>query len=408
MERINPLDLLGMMKRQHALSHAPCLLLQAISTITYNLHHPVKHLIRPVSDASLQLNYHPITSSFIQNDNFYYKVEDSETKMMKETSYEFLDDDQKKKLRKNNEAKMTLYNALPRKEYERVFMCKTAKEIQTILARIMLESFLDALPLKWIAKVTAIEKAKDLATLSLDEIIGNLKIYEMVLDNDGVASKTTKEKVKSLALKAKVTRDQTSDDSESQGGSVEDVDDEKEVKAFNILAKNFRKFFHKVNFVVDVLNMFYPRFGDGANRFGNGRGNSFGNKGGEISKTKGVCYNYGIDGHFANECRKPKENKAFIGGAWSDSEDGDGQLNDMIDDSGNPNATPPVPPSRRLKSEDNLSVTEKAQVEADRQASNHILLGIPNNIHATIDCCPNSFLKWKRVQRLKQGIEISQ
>ncbi|GJV64907.1 hypothetical protein Tco_1475735 [Tanacetum coccineum] len=36
----------------------------------------------------------------------------------------------------------------------------------------------------------------------------------MVLDNDGVYSKTTKEKVKSLDLKAKVTREQTSDDSD--------------------------------------------------------------------------------------------------------------------------------------------------------------------------------------------------
>ena len=30
---------------------------------------------------------------------------------------------------KNNEAKMMFYNALPNKEYERVFMCKTAKDI---------------------------------------------------------------------------------------------------------------------------------------------------------------------------------------------------------------------------------------------------------------------------------------
>nr|GEU73153.1 reverse transcriptase domain-containing protein [Tanacetum cinerariifolium] len=58
-----------------------------------------------------------------------------------------------------------------------------------------------------LAKVTAIEKAKDLATLPLDEINGYLNVYDMVLDNDGVASKTTKEKVKSLAIKAKVTRE---------------------------------------------------------------------------------------------------------------------------------------------------------------------------------------------------------
>ncbi|GKF94147.1 hypothetical protein Tco_0283847, partial [Tanacetum coccineum] len=51
--------------------------------------------------------------------------------------------------------------------------------------------FLCALPLKWRANVTTIEEAKYLATLPLDELIGNLKVYEMVLDNDGVASKTT-------------------------------------------------------------------------------------------------------------------------------------------------------------------------------------------------------------------------
>nr|GEU40336.1 UBN2 domain-containing protein [Tanacetum cinerariifolium] len=54
--------------------------------------------------------------------------------------------------------------------------------------------FLCSLPLKWQAKVMAIEEAKDLATLPLDELIGNLKVHEMVLDNDGVGSKTTKEK----------------------------------------------------------------------------------------------------------------------------------------------------------------------------------------------------------------------
>ncbi|GJT54516.1 hypothetical protein Tco_0989570 [Tanacetum coccineum] len=43
---------------------------------------------------------------------------------------------------------------------------------------------------------------------------------------------------------------------------------------------------------------------------------------------KGACYNYGIEGHFTSECRKPNENKAFIGRAWSDSEDGDEHQND--------------------------------------------------------------------------------
>ncbi|GKB31053.1 hypothetical protein Tco_0870454 [Tanacetum coccineum] len=51
----------------------------------------------------------------IQNGDFYFEVEDSKTKLMKDTSYELHKDEQMKKLEKNNEAKMTLYNALPHK-----------------------------------------------------------------------------------------------------------------------------------------------------------------------------------------------------------------------------------------------------------------------------------------------------
>ncbi|GJU59224.1 MAK10-like protein [Tanacetum coccineum] len=183
--------------------------------------------------------------------------------------------------------------------------------------------FLYAIPLKWRAKVTAIQEAKDLATLPLNELVGNLKVYEMILENDGVVSTTTtKQKVKSLALKAKVTREKTSDDSDNQGGSDEDVD-EKEAEAFNLMAKNFHKLFRKGNRFGRG-----NRFGNGANRFRKGCGNSFGNKGGESSKQKGVCYNCGVECHFASGSRKPKENKAFVGGAWSDSEDGDEPQND--------------------------------------------------------------------------------
>ncbi|GJV78325.1 retrovirus-related pol polyprotein from transposon TNT 1-94 [Tanacetum coccineum] len=45
------------------------------------------------------------------------------------TPYEKLDENQKKMLSKNDEAKMVLYNALPKKEYERIFMCDTAQNI---------------------------------------------------------------------------------------------------------------------------------------------------------------------------------------------------------------------------------------------------------------------------------------
>nr|GEW40941.1 UBN2 domain-containing protein [Tanacetum cinerariifolium] len=92
------------------------------------------------------------------------------------------------------------------KEYERVFMCKTAKDIwQWLLITLQEESinsgfvrfniiiasfkaldggfsskkyvrkFLRALHPKWRVKVTTIEESKDLASLALDELIGTLK-----------------------------------------------------------------------------------------------------------------------------------------------------------------------------------------------------------------------------------------
>nr|GEV86660.1 zf-CCHC domain-containing protein/DUF4219 domain-containing protein/UBN2 domain-containing protein [Tanacetum cinerariifolium] len=288
-------------------------------------------------------------------DTAYRMSEQQRNKVDEETSYELLKDIKKKQLGKNEEAKMTIYNALPCKEYKRVFMCETAKEFWHTLiithqgnsqvknckiniltqeykkfsisnketidngfikfnaivtslksldpnysSKNHVRKFLRALPLKWKANVITIEEAKDLAILPFDELIGNLKVYEMVLYNDGVAYKTTKEKVKPLALKAKVNGDQTSDDSDSQEESDKDGNR-----------------FGRGN-----------QFGNRSNRFREGRGNSSGNKGGESSKPKGACYNSKIEGHFASQCRKPKENKAFMGGAWIDSEDGNGQLND--------------------------------------------------------------------------------
>ncbi|GJX37587.1 hypothetical protein Tco_0250890 [Tanacetum coccineum] len=59
-----------------------------------------------------------------------------------------------------------------------------------------------ALHPKWRTKVTAIEESKDLTSLSLVELIKNLKVHEMIIEKD---SEIVKEKVKrkSLALKAK-------------------------------------------------------------------------------------------------------------------------------------------------------------------------------------------------------------
>ncbi|GJS11562.1 hypothetical protein Tco_0368358 [Tanacetum coccineum] len=98
------------------------------------------------------------------------------------------------------------------------------------------KKFLRTLSLKWRDKVTVIEETKDLATLPLDELIGNLKFYEMVLENDDEVSKTTKEKVKALVLKSKVTREKTSDDSYSKEVGDKDKGEDEE---FNFKERNF-------------------------------------------------------------------------------------------------------------------------------------------------------------------------
>ncbi|GJV29540.1 hypothetical protein Tco_1385988 [Tanacetum coccineum] len=63
--------------------------------------------------------------------------------------------------------------------------------------------FLKARHPKWRAKVTTIEESKDLSSLALDELIGNLKVHEVIMEKDFEIYKGKKERVKSIALKAK-------------------------------------------------------------------------------------------------------------------------------------------------------------------------------------------------------------
>ncbi|GJQ92597.1 hypothetical protein Tco_0003736 [Tanacetum coccineum] len=62
--------------------------------------------------------------------------------------------------------------------------------------------FLRALHPKWRAKVMEIKESKDLASLSLDELIGNLKVHEIIIKKDSEIVKAKVER-KSIALKAK-------------------------------------------------------------------------------------------------------------------------------------------------------------------------------------------------------------
>ncbi|GJT20201.1 hypothetical protein Tco_0878907 [Tanacetum coccineum] len=65
----------------------------------------------------------------ITNGDFQPIQQSPKTKLDEVIPFEKQSDDHKKRLVKNNEAKMVINNALPRKEYERIFMCNTEKEI---------------------------------------------------------------------------------------------------------------------------------------------------------------------------------------------------------------------------------------------------------------------------------------
>nr|GFC45034.1 zf-CCHC domain-containing protein/DUF4219 domain-containing protein/UBN2 domain-containing protein [Tanacetum cinerariifolium] len=53
--------------------------------------------------------------------------------------------------------------------------------------------FLRALHPKWRTKVMAIEESKDLTSLSLDELIGNIKLYDGIIKKDSEMVKGRRE-----------------------------------------------------------------------------------------------------------------------------------------------------------------------------------------------------------------------
>ncbi|GJW97450.1 retrovirus-related pol polyprotein from transposon TNT 1-94 [Tanacetum coccineum] len=132
--------------------------------------------------------------------------------------------------------------------------------------------FLRALHPKWRAKVTEIKESKDLTSPSLDELIGNLKVHKMIIKKD---SKIVKAKVerKSLALKVK----KESSDEECSTSRSEDEE-------YAMAVRDFKKLFK--------------------------------------------C---GNPNHLIGKCPKPpkdKNQRAFVGGSWSDSgEEDDEKVN---------------------------------------------------------------------------------
>ncbi|GJT48080.1 retrovirus-related pol polyprotein from transposon TNT 1-94 [Tanacetum coccineum] len=89
--------------------------------------------------------------------------------------------------------------------------------------------FLRALHPKWRAKVTTIEESKDLTSLSLDELIRNLKVYEMIIKKD------------SEIVKAKVERKSIAKESSDEECSTAGSKDEE----YAMAVRDFKKFFKR-------------------------------------------------------------------------------------------------------------------------------------------------------------------
>ncbi|GJY62041.1 zf-CCHC domain-containing protein, partial [Tanacetum coccineum] len=156
--------------------------------------------------------------------------------------------------------------------------------------------FLMALHPKWRVKVTAIEESKDLTSVSLDELIRNLKVHEMIIKKDSKIVKAKGER-KSFALKAKK---ESSDEECSTSGS--------EDEEYAMAVRDFKKFFkRRGRFVRQPRNnkKTFQRSRDDKNGKGNRK-----------------CFRCGDPNHLIGECTKPpkdKNQRAFVGGSWSDS-----------------------------------------------------------------------------------------
>ncbi|XP_057426099.1 uncharacterized protein LOC130719492 [Lotus japonicus] len=173
------------------------------------------------------------------------------------------------------------------------------------------------LPRRWRPKVTAIQEAKDLSTLRLEDLLGSLKVHEIELANDEGLKKH-----KNIAFKENSSKAiQTKEQSEEEESSEELSGDEQAL--FN---RKFKRMWIK------------QQKGKGTSRKDNKRESSMkkksfthkGESGSNIDKSNITCFECKKPCHIKPDCprlakksiKKPfyKKKKALAAG-WDDSED---------------------------------------------------------------------------------------
>ncbi|KAH9697694.1 Integrase catalytic domain-containing protein [Citrus sinensis] len=192
---------------------------------------------------------------------------------------------EKRKASLNSKAMNALFCALDKKEFHRVFtdIVNTLGALgKTFLNSEKVKKIIRSLPKEWRQKRTAIEEAKDLNVLPIDDLIGSLISYE----EDLAAEKGHEEKKKNIALKA----------SKRESDEESEMDDEE----LAMLARRFRKFYKK----------------------NNGQRKFRGYKNKKEKKESITCYECKKPGHIRPECpllNKLKK-KAMVA-TWDDSDE---------------------------------------------------------------------------------------
>ncbi|GJR16761.1 hypothetical protein Tco_0965288 [Tanacetum coccineum] len=266
----------------------------------------------------------------ITNGDFQPIEQNPETKLDEVIPLEKQSDYLKKKLAKNNEAKMVIYNALPRKEYKRIFMCNIAKEIWKILLIThqgnsqVKDKKIDLLVQQYEQFVISKDESIDSAFARFNSIITSLKALDEGFSSKNYVrkflralhpnwrakkdAKIVKEKVerKSLALKAK-----------KESSDKECSTSESENEEYVMAVRDFKKFFkRKGRFARQPRNnkKTFQRSHDDKN-----------------GKSDRKWFRCGDPNHLIGECPNPpkdKNQRAFVEGSWSDSgEEDDEKVN---------------------------------------------------------------------------------
>ncbi|GAV77207.1 DUF4219 domain-containing protein/UBN2 domain-containing protein [Cephalotus follicularis] len=156
----------------------------------------------------------------------------------------------------------------------------------------MVRKILRCLPKSWMPKVTAIEEAKDLNTLPLEELLGSLMTHEMTIKNHEDDEEQDKKKKKVIAFKSSTT-----------DSSEEEIDDE-----MALITRRFKKYLAKKKFGNKHFKKTFPSKS-------------------ETKKEEIVFFECNKPGHYKSECPRLKKAKDTIKkkkamlATWSDSDE---------------------------------------------------------------------------------------